>query len=99
MAATLLPDVLWNFVEPFLPISPVDQTADGRASPNRACLTGIVFVLRSGIPWQMFQRGRRGRFWFRQPLAERANNSRRLKKERFCIFTLQRHAPDGATEA
>ena len=40
--AVLLPDALWNLIEPLLP----------RVS-DRACLTGILFVLRSGIPWQM----------------------------------------------
>ena len=53
MAATLLPDVLWDLVEPFLPI-PSRRPQGGRPRvSDRACLTGIVFVLRSGIPWQM----------------------------------------------
>lgn len=33
------------------PVGHRDRSADGRAS--RACLTGILFVLRTGIPWQM----------------------------------------------
>src|SRR6187455_388817 len=53
MAAALLPDVLWDLVEPFLPI-PSRRPQGGRPRvSDRACLTGIVFVLRSGIPWQM----------------------------------------------
>jgi transposase len=32
-----------------------DPRAEGRV-PDRACLTGILFVLRSGIPWQMLPR-------------------------------------------
>jgi transposase len=53
MAAALLPDPLWDLVEPLLPIRPrLSQGGRPRAS-DRACLTGIVFVLRSGIPWQM----------------------------------------------
>jgi transposase len=53
MAAALLPDLLWDLVEPFLPIpSRRPHGARPRVS-DRACLTGIVFVLRSGIPWQM----------------------------------------------
>ena len=53
MAATLLPDPLWDLVEPFLPIAPRRPQGGRPRLWDRACLTGIVFVLRSGIPWQM----------------------------------------------
>src|SRR6266571_5698406 len=53
MATTLLPDALWDLVAPFLP-TPARRPKGGRPRiPDRACLTGILFVLRSGIPWQM----------------------------------------------
>ena len=52
-AAALLPDRLWDLVELLLP-APVPKPLGGRPRlSDRACLTGIVFVLRSGIPWRM----------------------------------------------
>ena len=46
-------DALWYLVELFLAIS-ARWPRDGRPRvSDRSCLTGIVFVLRSGIPWQM----------------------------------------------
>jgi len=49
----LLPDELWTEIEPFLP-SHAAQPKGGRPwADDRACLRGIVFVLRSGIPWQL----------------------------------------------
>ena len=53
MAAALLPDPLWDLVEPFLPTTPRRPKGGRPRISDRACLTGIVFVLRSGIPWQM----------------------------------------------
>jgi transposase len=53
MAAALLPDPLWDLVEPVLPIPPRRSQSGRPRVSNRAGLTGIVFILRSGIPWQM----------------------------------------------
>lgn len=52
-AATLVPDSLWQLIEPLLP-APLPNSRGGRPRlSDRTCLTGIVFVLRSGIPWQI----------------------------------------------
>ena len=53
MAKPILPDQLWELVEPLLP--PVKPSPKGGLPPvpNRATLTGILFVLCSGIPWEL----------------------------------------------
>jgi transposase len=44
---------LWEQIEPLLPSEPEPSPKGGRPRvTNRQTLTGIVFVLRTGIPWQ-----------------------------------------------
>jgi len=52
MAKPLLTDVLWAHIEPLLP-SLRPQPKGGRPPvPHRAALTGILFVLKTGLPWE-----------------------------------------------
>lgn len=53
MAKVLVSDELWELVEPLLP--PMVSSPKGGRPPigNREALTGILFVLRTGIPWSM----------------------------------------------
>jgi transposase len=53
MAAPLVFDELWAILEPLLPLEPPHPKGGRPPVPNRAALTGILFVLRSGIPWGM----------------------------------------------
>jgi transposase len=51
MARELVPDGLWERVAPLLPV-PKKKTGRPRAD-DRAALEAIIFVLKSGIPWEM----------------------------------------------
>jgi transposase len=58
MARPLLDDALWALLAPLIP-----QPRRRRGSrqgrplvPDRAVVTGILYVLRSGVPWQMLPR-------------------------------------------
>ena len=53
MSTPLLPDGLWNLIQPLLPRATVRPKGGRPRLSDRACLTGILFVLRSGIPWEM----------------------------------------------
>ena len=53
MAVELLPDALWDEIEPLLPPAPPPSPEGGRPPvDNRRALTGILFVLRTGCQWQ-----------------------------------------------
>jgi len=53
MAKELVTDELWEVVEPLLPEEPPKPKGDRPRVDDRAALTGILFVLKSGIPWEM----------------------------------------------
>lgn len=54
MAKPLVSDELWPTVEPHIPVRPRRPRNSGRKPvPDRACLAGILFVLKTGIPWEM----------------------------------------------
>ncbi len=53
MPKPLVTDELWAVVEPLLPSeSPKPKGGRPRVS-DRAAFTGILFVLKTGIPWEM----------------------------------------------
>ncbi len=53
MAKPLVPNALWAAIEPLLPPEPAKPKGGRPRVDDRAALAGILFVLRSGIPWEM----------------------------------------------
>ncbi|WP_354859639.1 transposase [Acetobacter fabarum] len=43
-------------IEPLLPVMPVRAKGGRPRVPNHATLTGILFVLLTGLPWKMLPR-------------------------------------------
>lgn len=54
MSKLLVSDELWNLVEPILPKHLYVPGIGKPRVPDRVCLTGIIFVLKTGIPWEDF---------------------------------------------
>ena len=52
MARPLVPDDLWAAVEPLLPPSRPRPKGGRPPISDRAALTGILFVLKTGLPWE-----------------------------------------------
>jgi len=52
MAKPLLPDELWEIIRPVLPVHPPDPRGGRPRLDDRKALTGILFVLKTGIPWE-----------------------------------------------
>jgi len=52
MAKPLLPDGLWAIIEPLLPEHRPSPKGGRPRLPDRAALTGILFVLKTGLPWE-----------------------------------------------
>lgn len=52
MAKPLVSDALWAKIEPLLPPERPRPKGGRPPRPARAVLSGILFVLRTGIPWE-----------------------------------------------
>jgi transposase len=53
MANPIVSDELWTVVEPLLPPEPPKPKGGRPRLSDRAALSGIIFVLRTGIPWEL----------------------------------------------
>lgn len=56
MAQALLPEDLWSLIAAHLPNHCRSQKGGRPRIEDRAALTGILFVLRTGIPWEYLPR-------------------------------------------
>src|SRR6266576_1174139 len=54
MGKLLVPDELWTLIEPILPKHEPSPKGGKPRKDDRLCLTGILFVLKTGIPWEDF---------------------------------------------
>ena len=50
MAKALLPDDLWALTQPLLPVHHPSPNGGRPRIDDRAALTGILFVLKTGLP-------------------------------------------------
>lgn len=53
MRKPLVSDELWAVIEPLLPKEPPKPHGGRPRMSDRAVLSGIIFVLKSGIPWEL----------------------------------------------
>ena len=56
MSKPLVPDDLWEAIAPLLPKQRPKPKGGRPRCDDRLALAGIIFVLRSGIPWEMLPR-------------------------------------------
>lgn len=56
MSKPLVPDDLWEAIAPLLPEERPKPKGGRPRCGDRLALAGIIFVLRSGIPWEMLPR-------------------------------------------
>jgi transposase len=52
MAKPLVTDDLWALIEPLIPKHVPSPKGGAPPIPDRAALAGILFVLKTGIPWE-----------------------------------------------
>jgi transposase len=56
---TLVPDQLWQAIQPLLP-TPSPRYGGRPRIDDRAALAGIIYQLRTGVPWRLLPTGQLG---------------------------------------
>ena len=56
MAKALLPNDLWAMIQPLLPVHQPSPKGGRPRTDDRVALTGILFVLKTGLPWEYLPR-------------------------------------------
>jgi len=109
--ARKMPEEIWEVFEPLLP--KVVWVGNGRPPcSNRDCLHGVLYVLVTGIPWEMMPKGfpsyktclSRFKAWLRlgvfqkawQSLAERYDRLKGINCDQICIDSLKHPSKKGA---
>lgn len=54
MATLIVTDELWSLIEPLIPRHRASPKGGQPPKSDRLCLTGILFVLKTGIAWEDF---------------------------------------------
>jgi len=54
MSKPLVTDELWGIVEPIFPKHEPSPKGGRPRVPDRVCLTGLLFLLKTGLPWEDF---------------------------------------------
>ena len=54
MSKLIVTDELWALIAPILPKHEPNPKGGHPPVPDRVCLTGILFVLKAGLPWEDF---------------------------------------------
>lgn len=52
MAKPLLDEELWRLISPLLPLEPAKPKGGRPRLSDRAALTGILFILKTGLAWE-----------------------------------------------
>src|SRR2546425_11127819 len=84
MAKELLPDAFWARIAPLRPPEPPKPKGGRPRVSDRAALTGILFVLKTGIPWEYLPAemgcGSRMTCWYQAGVGRRLRRPRQLAR-------------------
>src|SRR6266540_843265 len=93
---TLVPEQLWQAVQPLLP-APAPRYGGRPRVDDRAALAGIVYQLRTGVPWRRLRDWQRAGVWRRlhQVLLDQLGRDGQLDWSRASLDSLSVRAKRG----